>query len=507
MFARIVYKTKIKIRFKNQEINPVMKNILTPIALAGMLILGSTHQALGMKKIRLDKDICSSIKKKNKTLNALVNAVNHGWTGRMERALNKVGAYGIDLNWVAFTQDNAQVVEILCENGAIVTRRTKNGDMPFHTACQNKHFKVAKALLDNPQQYNHADINATGCDGRTALFQACESGNLEAVKFLLENNALVDFIGKKTSAPLHIACLNGHFEIVKLLIHNKANINKLNGAQQTPLSLAKEKNHIQIVNFLIQNGAQEPIQNQPSNETTIGMSGDSSQEEVVEPGSENAIWTDEESTELHEACKRGDLVKAKRLGNEDITAIDENGWTPYQHAYFNGRVNIIKFLAEAHPTTNASVRHQMAYFKKSFDVTKKKQLPWLTQIALVKFSKESKVVTINPLFTRLEGRTLAPDKNGWTQELWLGHKAHCELVALLASINKGVSSTAISDWLTLSVACKKGDLDFVKYLVKEHPEAPKTSIKINRTSQATTPIEEARNSEQKEIVEFFATQK
>lgn len=59
------------------------------------------------------------------------------------------------------------------------------------------------------------------------LFEACEKGNLEEVRFLLEHVTNVNRIYNYGQTALFGACYNGHIDVVRLLIQHGANVNQI----------------------------------------------------------------------------------------------------------------------------------------------------------------------------------------------------------------------------------------------------------------------------------------
>lgn len=68
------------------------------------------------------------------------------------------------------------------------------------------------------------------------LFTACENGEVDIVKKILETGVDVNLTHPKTGAtPLWIACYNGQNKLIKLLLENKANANIADNEGITPL--------------------------------------------------------------------------------------------------------------------------------------------------------------------------------------------------------------------------------------------------------------------------------
>jgi len=75
-------------------------------------------------------------------------------------------------------------------------------------------------------------------EGRTALHEAAEAGQLSTVHLLVQNGARVDATDKWRSTPLHLAAARGHVEVCVALLEYGADLLKVNGHGLTPLQLA-----------------------------------------------------------------------------------------------------------------------------------------------------------------------------------------------------------------------------------------------------------------------------
>lgn len=86
------------------------------------------------------------------------------------------------------------------------------------------------------------------------LFEACEKGDLEKVRTLIESHADVNTISGDYSCLL-TATVDGNYEIVRYLVIAGANVNWKNRLGDTALKIATSQNHQQIVDFLKSKGA------------------------------------------------------------------------------------------------------------------------------------------------------------------------------------------------------------------------------------------------------------
>ena len=63
------------------------------------------------------------------------------------------------------------------------------------------------------------NMNVKVKDGRTLLHIACEKGNFEIVKYLVEEyGATMEAKDRFNNTPLHLACKKGHLDVVKYLV-------------------------------------------------------------------------------------------------------------------------------------------------------------------------------------------------------------------------------------------------------------------------------------------------
>ena len=86
------------------------------------------------------------------------------------------------------------------------------------------------------------------------LMEACEKGELEKVKSIIEKGLDID-LEYNNWTPLTKASEKGHLNIVKYLVENGAKINKENGHDWTALISASKEGLLEIVEYLIEKGA------------------------------------------------------------------------------------------------------------------------------------------------------------------------------------------------------------------------------------------------------------
>ena len=105
-------------------------------------------------------------------------------------------------------------------------------------------FALLKSLIETKKEnqfiyefhrfINMYDINSSDNNGNTLLTYACMNGNINIVKYLLNNGANPNCINIYKNTPLHYALSNKYFGIADLLMKNKANDSIKNIYGSTP---------------------------------------------------------------------------------------------------------------------------------------------------------------------------------------------------------------------------------------------------------------------------------
>jgi len=110
---------------------------------------------------------------------------------------------------------NAEKIEI--------NEADKYGRSPFYAACSKGQIEVVKYLLNDErtninQSYRLPDWTPFWC--------ACERGHLEIVKLLLNDKRIdVKKAAKNGRTPIHITCFRGHIEILENILASGREIN------------------------------------------------------------------------------------------------------------------------------------------------------------------------------------------------------------------------------------------------------------------------------------------
>lgn len=143
----------------------------------------------------------------------------------------------------------------VCEGSELPFSNTNQHNLLVN-ACTRGEINLVKYYIENG-----ADPNALDNNGHTLLGIACQEGNETMVKTLIECGANVDEEDEFGNTPLITAIYCRHIRIVEYLIKEGANVNKVGEGGKTPLSIAKTFDEhglgADLVQCLINNGAEE----------------------------------------------------------------------------------------------------------------------------------------------------------------------------------------------------------------------------------------------------------
>jgi hypothetical protein len=191
-----------------------------------------------------------------------------------------------------------------------------------------------------------------------SIHEAAEQGDLERVKFLIDQGISVDARDSFRNTPLHHAVLNEHVSIVELLLEHGANPCAENNREATPLYFIALKpgitdQHNQIVKLLLQHGI-----------------------------TANQLTSNTSTSFLHEAAKLGhsEIVRLFLMHGADPNAINQKGntaWHVQGYTHYNPETIAI-FLK--HPDTNLGIRdihnntviYRLVYNIKGAELAKKR---------------------------------------------------------------------------------------------------------------------------------------
>ena len=225
------------------------------------------------------------------------------------------------------------------------TQQQTNATQLF-VACEKGNVELARFLLDNGAAVDRANKN-----GQTPLYTACVKGHVDAARLLLERGAAVDQANKNGATPLWISCWKGHVDAARLLLERGAEVDRADKDDWTPLHIACDNGHLDAVRLLLGNGA-----------AVDRATGDGrtplyiaccwgyvdAARLLLEKGAAVDRALEDGATPLHVACLNGHVEAALLLLDKgaDVNRANENGMTPLYLARRNNHVGVVGLLLE-----------------------------------------------------------------------------------------------------------------------------------------------------------------
>lgn len=122
---------------------------------------------------------------------------------------------------------------------------------PLMRAIMINYFDAVKFLVDEG-----ADVNYQTPNGKTALFLACSVKNEQIVKYLLDNGAFVHQVGYLGKYPIHFAASSDNISILMMIIRAGADpiAKDMNDTPATFSALCSKKNKFEIMKILFDHG-------------------------------------------------------------------------------------------------------------------------------------------------------------------------------------------------------------------------------------------------------------
>ncbi|XP_068240444.1 uncharacterized protein [Palaemon carinicauda] len=184
----------------------------------------------------------------------------------------------------------------------------------LHEAAFSGDVDAVRRLLDSD-----FDINCRNRYGETPLHLASFKGNVAVIRLLLEKGALINARKSNEETPLHRAINNHHRESVEVLLSNGSDVNAQDEKGRTPLHLAVIKGNVEITHLLLREKPKLDLRNYES------------------------------QTPLHYATIKRNHQMMKILIKEraKLDNLNNTGNTGAHHAAFNGHRDTLEILLEA----------------------------------------------------------------------------------------------------------------------------------------------------------------
>lgn len=206
-------------------------------------------------------------------------------------------------------------------------------------AMMQSKVSVLKMAMDRAEEGNFVGLVELGLDdsafqaqdeqGRTILHLACLGGNLDLVKYLVEEkSASLSALDGNRRSMLHVAAFGNRIKVAEWLILKGAKVDALDSSGSTPLHWATKKGHAEMVALLVDRGAFVDCK------------------------------TKEGWTALHLACleQHTDVAKWLVSRGSSTSAVDATGASALRLAVNHGNVALIRFFLER---SNAGIEQKV----------------------------------------------------------------------------------------------------------------------------------------------------
>ncbi|XP_050297321.1 uncharacterized protein LOC126736813 [Anthonomus grandis grandis] len=400
--------------------------------------------------------------------------------------------------------------------GTDINARSINLSTALHFAARGGNIEVIKFIIDQKISANAKDVNS-----RSPLHIAAAYGRENIIDFFLgETDLYVDDLDCNNKTPLHIAAENGQKEAVEILLKYNANTNTTDLAGFAPVHLAVKNNHIDVVKILLKKESDVDINEVMGGFTSLHLAAENGHLEIVnfllKNGANVNAKTDRGGTPLHLAALNGHLevVKALIFRSANINSRVLDGCTPLHYAIETGREEIANILLEygadvsvADKTYNNTPLHYAAKDGHENIVN-----------ALLKNKANARVATvagITPLHFAVQGNHLkivatllehganihARDINHATPLLHAVESGHKAVAELLIKYGAEINDKNILNNTPLHVAASWGHKDVIELLIQHNANVKAEDIK------GYTPLHAAARKGNKDIIDLLIQNK
>jgi len=230
----------------------------------------------------------------------------------------------------ASEKNHYEIVEVLLKHGASINQPEKDGNTPLILASLFGNEKTVRLLLERG-----ADFHIKNYHGWSAIHSAMLFPHLNIVKVLVEHGLpLDDATHDKGITALHIAAESGNEEAVNYLLEQGADKNKASHTGKTALMLAAANDRLGMVRILVQHGVDLEATDEKG-DTALMHATNNGLLEVVkylveEAGAQLSVRNSKEATPAIYAASNEHLEVLNYLLSQgaDVEGQDCEGWNP-----------------------------------------------------------------------------------------------------------------------------------------------------------------------------------
>ena len=312
--------------------------------------LFSELQALETKKERMNQDPrrCQRIERELITLlgeNSIKEDLSDYYKNKkklmLKELINLKDTKGDNLLHISSFHGNYKIINRLLHYGGKKHNENDENHIPVDIAKDNKVRKVLTNLNEAAKASNEKDIQELVNFGKDLneklsifaiapihkIIESREENKHQVLKKMLLLGSDPNIKDANGWTALHYACQLGDFESVKILVDTKANITAFSNNRRTPLHLAAKTNRKEIVDYLIDKILSKDI----------GIN-----KKFLDSKDDNGI------TPTHLAAKEGNTKCLESLLSKgaDLYAVDICGWNILHYASFHAHKDTIRFICK-----------------------------------------------------------------------------------------------------------------------------------------------------------------
>ncbi|XP_068673676.1 transient receptor potential cation channel subfamily A member 1-like [Montipora foliosa] len=240
---------------------------------------------------------------------------------------------------------------MICSEYGAEFRPEKRKSHPLHVASSLGYSRMVKFLL------SHVFMNADEEDseGMTPILRASLSGNVEIIEHLINKGASISPLpGSVGPSPLMCAVKGGQRNAVMYLLQQGAPIDFRDSRQRTCLHVAAHSGIVDTVDIILENGGMDLMNSvDVDSRTPLHFASSKGNPQIIKrllfAGADVNLNDEEEKLPLHLAAESGSLECVKLLleaNPESLHNLEYRLRTPLHYAASEGHVEIMKFLLD-----------------------------------------------------------------------------------------------------------------------------------------------------------------
>ncbi|GAB5363444.1 hypothetical protein AAMO2058_000883500 [Amorphochlora amoebiformis] len=257
-------------------------------------------------------------------------------------------------------QDVPTVKYLMVNGEHDINAVTKDGYTPLHYACEEGNVEISRLLVESKANLEASERKY----GKTPLLYACYLGKLAVVQYLVKVKANVKAVDRFGRGPLHIAVLGQDVSTVKyLMVNGEHDINAVTKDGYTPLHIACGKGNVEILRLLVESKAKLEVSERILGKTPFLYAcylGKLAVVQYLVKVKANVKAVDRYGYgPLHNAVLGQDVSTVKYLmvnGEHDINAVTKDGFTPLLLACQEGKFHLVEYLIKAKANVKATSR-------------------------------------------------------------------------------------------------------------------------------------------------------